>query len=547
MAKVFLGTDTVLGRTVAVKVLAPQFADDDGFVMRFRREAQAAASIGHPHIVSVFDTGSDDGVHFIVMEYVEGRTLAEILVGGGRILPDRAIDIAMDVCRALEAAHAQGVIHRDIKPGNIMLDPRGDVKVTDFGIARVTTTADTVAQTAAILGTASYLSPEQAQGQPVDGRSDIYSLGCVLYEMVTGRPPFLGDSPVAVASKQVLEQPTPASRLNPDVTADLDAVILRALAKNPANRYQSAEEMRADLERAKRGLPVDATPLLPAGATQVLDRPPAHATEVLPPTEPERRTNWVPIVVTLVLIALLGALLWFLAANVLNNDDQQTGVNVTVPDVVGKSRTQAEQDLTEAGLEIGTITRVPAADDTQQPGTVVEQDPAANTEVERETAVDLTIVAAPDQVAIPSLEGSSLEEAQATLTGLGLEPAGPQEEPSDTIDAGLVTRTDPASGTDVDPGSQVTIFVSAGPDQVPVPEVRCQSFGSAQNELDQAGLSSVISSETVPINPACPLGNKVAAQDPAPGTQVDPGTTVTLFQGVEGTTGPTGGTGETGG
>ena len=547
MAKVFLGTDTVLGRTVAVKVLAPQFADDDGFVMRFRREAQAAASIGHPHIVSVFDTGSDDGVHFIVMEYVEGRTLAEILVGGGRILPDRAIDIAMDVCLALEAAHAQGVIHRDIKPGNIMLDPRGDVKVTDFGIARVTTTADTVAQTAAILGTASYLSPEQAQGQPVDGRSDIYSLGCVLYEMVTGRPPFLGDSPVAVASKQVLEQPTPASRLNPDVTADLDAVILRALAKNPANRYQSAEEMRADLERAKRGLPVDATPLLPAGATQVLDRPPAHATEVLPPTEPERRTNWVPIVVTLVLIALLGGLLWFLAANVLNNDDQQTGVNVTVPDVVGKSRTQAEQDLTEAGLEIGTITRVPAADDTQQPGTVVEQDPAANTEVERETAVDLTIVAAPDQVAIPSLEGSSLEEAQATLIGLGLEPAGPQEEPSDTIDAGLVTRTDPASGTDVDPGSQVTIFVSAGPDQVPVPEVRCQSFGSAQNELDQAGLSSVISSETVPINPACPLGNKVAAQDPVPGTQVDPGATVTLFRGVEGPTGPTGGTGETGG
>ncbi|HEX5627551.1 MAG TPA: protein kinase, partial [Actinomycetota bacterium] len=204
MAKVFLGSDTVLGRTVAVKVLAPQFADDDGFVMRFRREAQAAASIGHPHIVSVFDTGSDDGVHFIVMEYVEGRTLAEILAGGGRILPDRAIDIAIDVCGALEAAHAQGVIHRDIKPGNIMLNPRGEVKVTDFGIARVTTTADTVAQTAAILGTASYLSPEQAQGQPVDGRSDIYSLGCVLYEMVTGRPPFLGDSPVAVASKQVL-------------------------------------------------------------------------------------------------------------------------------------------------------------------------------------------------------------------------------------------------------------------------------------------------------------------------------------------------------
>ena len=546
MAKVFLGTDTVLGRTVAVKVLAPQFADDEGFVMRFRREAQAAASIGHPHIVSVFDTGSDDGVHFIVMEYVEGRTLAEILAGGGRILPDRAIDIGMDVCRALEAAHAQGVIHRDIKPGNIMLNPRGEVKVTDFGIARVTATADTIEQTAAILGTASYLSPEQAQGQPVDGRSDIYSLGCVLYEMVTGRPPFLGDSPVAVASKQVLEQPTPPSRLNPDVTADLDAVILRALAKNPANRYQSAEEMHADLERAKRGLPVQATPLLAAGTTQVLDRPPAHPTEVLSPTEPERRTNWVPIVVTLVLIALLGALLWFLAVNVLNNDDQQTGVLVTVPNVVGDKRTQAITELEDAGLE-ATITPVPAADDTQEPGTVLEQDPAAGDEVERGTNVNLTIVEAPDQVAIPEFEGSSVEEAQATLSDLGLEPSGPVEEPSQTVDAGSVTRTDPASGEEVEPGSTVTIFVSTGAEQVAVPEVRCQSFGSAQNELSQAGLNPVISSETVEVNTACPLGRKVAEQDPAPGTQVDPGTTVMLFEGVEGPTGPTGATGETGG
>src|SRR4029453_9822999 len=375
----------------------------------------------------------------------------------------------------------------------------------------------------------------------------IYSLGCVLYEMVTGRPPFLGDSPVAVASKQVLEQPTPASRLNPDVTADLDAVILRALAKNPANRYQSAEEMRADLERAKRGLPVDATPLLPAGATQVLDRPPAHATELLPPTEPERRTNWVPIVVTLVLIALLGALLWFLAVNVLNNDDQQTGVPVTVPNVVGDKRAQAISELEDAGLEVGTITPVAAADDTQEPGTVLEQDPAAGDEVERGTKVDLTIVAAPEAVTIPDLQGASPQDAQAALLDLDLEPAGPTEEPRDTIDAGLVTPPHPPSGTGAGPGPQVTIFVATGAEQVAVPEVRCQSFGSAQNELDQAGLSSVISSESVPINQACPLGNKVAAQDPAPGTQVAPGTTVTLFQGVESTTGPTGATGETGG
>jgi serine/threonine protein kinase len=543
MAKVFLGTDTVLGRTVAIKMLAPQFADDDGFVQRFRREAQAAASIGHPHIVSVFDTGSDDGLHYIVMEYVEGKTLADYLAGGGRIMPDRAIDIAMDVCTALEAAHAQGVIHRDIKPGNIMLNERGEVKVTDFGIARVTTTADTVAQTAAILGTASYLSPEQAQGLPVDGRSDIYSLGCVLFEMVTGRPPFLGDSPVAIASKQVLEQPNPPSRLNPDVTADLDAVILRALAKNPDNRYQSAEEMRADLDRAKRGLPVDATPLL-VGTTQVIDRPPPQSTQVLPPpAEPERR-NWIPIVVTLFLIALLGGLLWFLAANLLSDDDNQTGVLVEVPNVVDQTRSQAESILEDAGFVPVIADRVPATGE-QQPGTVLEQDPKAGEQVERGSNVNLTIVGNPETVEIPDLQGQSVADAQAALTDLGLVPGGPTEESSD-IDEGLVTRTDPAAGQEADRGSTVTIFVSSGPEIVTVPGVTCQSFGSAQRDLRAAGLVPVQSSETRPPNPLCPNNqNKVAAQDPEQGAQVPVGMQVTLFPGETPTaTGPTGGTGD---
>src|SRR5262245_54124944 len=492
MAKVFLGTDTVLGRTVAIKMLAPQFADDDGFVQRFRREAQAAASISHPHIVSVFDTGSDDGVHFIVMEYVEGKTLAEYLAGGGRIMPDRAIDIAMAACEALEAADAQGVIHRDIKPGNIMLNERGEVKVTDFGIARVTApSAETVAQTAAILGTASYLSPEQAQALPVDGRSDIYSLGCVLFEMVTGRPRFMGDSRVAVASKQVLEQPVPPSRLNPDVTPDLDAVILRALSKNPANRYQSAEEMRADLDRAKRGLPVDATPLLAAGTTQVIDRPPPQSTQVLPPPDEPKRRNWIPIVVTLVLVALLGLLLWFVAANLLS-DDNQNGAMISVPNVVGETRQVAEQKLTDAGLKVGDITKVQPTDPSQTPGTVLEQDPAADEQVDRQTPVNLTIVANPAQVAIPDLQGKTVAEAQAALIDLGLVPDGPQGEPSDTVDVGRVTRTDPATGQDVDPGSTVTIFTSSGPEQVTVPLVTCQSFGSAQNELERAGLQPAI-------------------------------------------------------
>jgi eukaryotic-like serine/threonine-protein kinase len=544
MAKVFIGTDTVLGRTVAIKLLAPQFADDDGFVERFRREAQAAARIGHPHIVSVFDTGSDDGVHYIVMEYVEGRTLADFLAGGGRILPDRAIDIAEDVLTALEAAHAQGVIHRDIKPGNIMINPKGDVKVTDFGIARVTTTAETVAQTAAILGTASYLSPEQAQGQPVDGRSDIYSLGCVLYEMVSGRPPFLGDSPVAVASKQVLEQPIPPSKLNGDVTPELDAVILRALAKNPANRYQSAEEMRADLDRAKRGLPVEAPAVLAAGATQVLDRQP-QTTQVLAPQEPERSGRaWVPIAVTLVLIGLLGLLLWFLATTFLSDDNQQTGVQVPVPGVVGLSRSDAEEALEEAELVPVIERRVPATDDTQQAGTVVAQDPEEGTEVERGSIVNLTIVAQPNTVVIPNLQGASVEDAQAALLELGLEPAGPEEESSDTVDEGFVTRTDPGVGEEVEEGTPVTIFVSTGPEEVTVPLVTCQSFGSAQNEIEQAGLTPLISDQTVAENSQCPLGNKVAAQDPAAGTVLEPGDTVTLFQGEE--PAPTGPTGETG-
>jgi eukaryotic-like serine/threonine-protein kinase len=553
MAKVYRGQDTVLGRTVAIKILAPQYAEDQGFVQRFRREAQAAARISNQTIVSVFDTGSDDGVHFIVMEYVEGRTLADYLTGGGRIMPDRAIDIAIDVARALEAAHAQGVIHRDIKPGNIMLDGQGDVKVTDFGIARVTATAETVAQTAAVLGTASYLSPEQAQGQPVDVRSDIYSLGCVLFEMVTGRPPFPGDSPVTVASKHVLEQPTPPSQINHDVSPDLDAVILRALAKNPANRYQSATEMREDLERVKRGQPVEATPLLPVGVgtTQVIHRDQPAQTAVLPPTGPpeeeERSRWWIPVLVTLLILGLLGIVLFFLAQNLLE-DEQPQAQMVSVPNVVGDPRREAEQEIRDAGLEVGEIVPAPADDHPdEEPGTVIEQNPAADQQVSEGTEVILTVVAQPELVAVPDIpEGSSFEEAQSILADAGL-VAIPQDQANDTVEEGDVIGTEPPAGTDVEPESEVQVLISTGPGTVAVPEVRCQSFPSAQNELSNAGLNPVISDETVEINPACPLGNKVAAQDPAAGSDVEQGGTVTLFRGEESVpTGPTGATGATG-
>ncbi|HEU4354422.1 MAG TPA: protein kinase, partial [Actinomycetota bacterium] len=528
MAKVYEGTDTVLGRQVAIKLLAPQFADDESFVQRFRREAQAAARLSNPNVVSVFDTGTDGGVHFIVMEYVEGRTLEDYLSGGGRIMPDRAIEIAEDVCGALSAAHAQGVIHRDIKPGNIMLTPAGQVKVADFGIARITTTAETVAQTAAVLGTASYLSPEQAQGQPVDGRSDIYSLGCVLYEMVSGRAPFLGDSPVAVASKHVLEQPALPSRLNQDVTPDLDAVISRALAKNPANRYQSAEEFRADLDRVRRGMPVETTPLLapPPAATQVMA--PA-GTQVMPPTEPERSRWWIPVLVIGLIVAAIALLLWLFASDILGGDETSpTPTLVVVPSVVGDRVRVAEETLTGAGLTVADERIEVPIDDpaTQVPGTVIDQDPAADEEVVEGTAVTLTVLVAPDSVTIPPTERLSPDDARATLEAAGFVVAGFEDQPSDTVPEGDVVGTDPAAGADAPFGSEVTILVSTGAGQRAVPDVVCFSLGQAKGRIQDAGLVPVVADEQLPPNPLCPNGNKVVDTDPAPNTPVEAGSQV---------------------
>ena len=265
MGEVYRGVDTVLDRTVAIKVLLPQFARDANFVDRFRREAQAAARLNHPNLVGIYDSGADGETQFIVMEFIQGRTLDDFMSAGGRFTVPHAVEVAEKICDALAYAHVAGVIHRDIKPANVMVTRKGEVKVMDFGIARIVAGPQTAPQTSAVLGTAAYISPEQAQGQPVDGRSDIYSLGAVLYEMLTGRPPFTGDSPVAVAYKQVNESPVLPSIANPEVTPLLDAVLMRALAKNPANRYQTADEFRADLERARLGQDVLATPLMPPG------------------------------------------------------------------------------------------------------------------------------------------------------------------------------------------------------------------------------------------------------------------------------------------
>jgi eukaryotic-like serine/threonine-protein kinase len=528
MATVFKGTDTVLGRPVAVKVLSPQYSGDANFVTRFRREAQAAASLNHPNLVSVYDTGTDDGVHFIVMEYVEAKTLADYLAGGGRIMPERSIEIAEAVCDALSVAHAHGIIHRDIKPANVMITSKGDVKVTDFGIARVITGADTLAQTAAVLGTASYLSPEQAQSQPVDQRSDIYSLGVALYEMVTGRPPFSGDSPVMVASKHVLEQPTPPSKLNPDVSPELEAVIMKAMAKNPDNRYQDAEEMKADLERARLGQGVQATPLLPESARTQRIAPAGPPTAVLPPAAPEdggRRRWWIPALIIVLILAVLGGGLYLLASSLLSTNTD----SVNVPDVRGFTEEAATRTLRDAGFEVTPEFQVTT--DQGKIGEVIEQSPDAGSLLAKGETVTITVGKRPAQVEVPKLTGLTQDEAVAALEAAHLALGATSTQPSEEPD-GTVVSQDPLPGETVDKNSSVDIVLSQGPSEVTVPDVVCESLGKAESDLNKAGFQVVTSGETQ-FNVECPKNGRVAAQDPPGNSSAPSGSTVTLIESTE--------------
>jgi eukaryotic-like serine/threonine-protein kinase len=330
MAKVFAGTDRLLGRKVAVKVLSSQYAQDKTFVERFRREAQAAAGLNHPNVVSVFDTGSDDGVHYIVMEHVEGRTLAHIIGEEGALRPARAVEIAVDVCRALSSAHEKGMVHRDVKPGNILLTPDGGVKVADFGIARVAS-GEPLTVTGSVIGTASYLSPEQASGGSIDARSDIYSLGCVLYEMLTGKTPFAGDSLVSIAYKHVEEEPTAPSLVNPAVPAGLSTVVTKAMAKDPADRYQSADEMAGELREASAdAAPAKAVPT--NERTEVLPVSPGGPTTTAPlPVTVSRergRRGW-PLATAAVVLAVLA----LAVALILGRDDRLPVSRPSLPPV----------------------------------------------------------------------------------------------------------------------------------------------------------------------------------------------------------------------
>jgi serine/threonine-protein kinase len=460
MAEVYLGTDRVLGRPIAVKILSRQFARDGSFVARFRREAQAAAALNHPNVVSVFDTGSDDGTHFIVMEFVQGKTLAQVIRDDGPLLPDRAAEIAQAVAEALSFAHRAGIIHRDVKPGNIMLTRSGDVKVMDFGIARATSN-DTVTQTAAVLGTATYFSPEQAQGESVDARSDIYSLGVVLFEMLTGHPPFAGETPVSVAYKHVREDPVPPGRLNPDVPPELDAIVLKCLAKNPVNRYRTAHELAQDLGRLRSGLPVHATPLLPFEPTYV-ERA-TRATTVLPAEtveEPSTHRRWMAVLILMLILAILALGLFFLAQSLLGSP-----ALVTVPDVRRKPVAVAQNELRNRGFVpvIGRSVANPAPKDT-----VIDYQPK---QAQAGARIRLTVSTGPAPVEVPNVVCESKSQARSDLEGRGFKVriAGTDEN-AICPTPGVVARQDPLPGEQIPGGSIVRLFlVPPKPSPSPTP------------------------------------------------------------------------------
>jgi eukaryotic-like serine/threonine-protein kinase len=527
MAEVFRGFDTVLNRTVAIKILNTQFAKDKAFVERFKREAQAAARLNHPNIVGVYDHGSDDGTQYIIMEFIEGRTLADALGAGKLPTPMQSAEVAERICDALTAAHAQGVIHRDIKPENVMVTRDGTVKVTDFGIARLMTTPETAPQTSSVLGTASYLSPEQAQGLPVDARSDLYSVGAVLFEMLTGRPPFTGESPVAIAYKQVNEAPVPPSQVSPDVPSSLDPVVMRALAKNPANRYQSAAEFAEDLDRVRHGQPVLATPLLPAEgeATQVISR--SDSTQVLPPqAEPagSARKIWLGVLIGALIVALLGGTGFFIVNSL--GSPSPTPTTIAIDNVQGQTFEAAKATLESQGFVVPDPVFV--VNETVPPGTVVSQSPPSGTAAARGSRVTLTVARGPSKVQVPDLSDMTLAQAQTALSAVNLGLGSKTPQASDTVAQGLIISQSPLKGTKVAQNTLVDVVYSSGPSQVSLPDVSCLTFSVAKAQLVALGLQAQYSATTVPLG-TCPSANLVTSTTPTSGTKVAVGTTITVF------------------
>ncbi len=536
MAEVHRGRDLRLGREVAVKVLRSDLARDPSFQVRFRREAQASASLNHPAIVAVYDTGEDrtttGATPYIVMEYVEGETLRDVIRREGQLSPERAMRFAADVCGALDFSHRNGIVHRDVKPGNVMITPEGAVKVMDFGIARaVSDSAATMTSTAAVIGTAQYLSPEQARGEGVDARSDVYSVGSMLYELVTGAPPFTGDSPVAVAYQHVREDPRLPSSINPRVPPELDAIVLKSMSKNPANRYQSAAEMRNDLLRALAGQRVEATPVMgDAEKTTILAAPPGgydYGEEDWDDQDDARRRKRriIAIVAAVAAVLLIGGVV---AAVLLNRDPEQPAVQqVAVPGILNQDQAAAEAALKAAGLEVGTVTQAPSDED--QVGKVIQTDPAGGTRVDEGTTVNLTVGTGPDAITVPNVVGLTEDEARANLENAGFTGSVSTRQVSSLAEEGRVTAVTPEQNSQASPSQAIVLSISLG--TIKLPDVQGKTEAEARSILTDAGFSdSQIVTQSVERDDAT-QGTVVETQ-PGPNSAVGAGQEITLLVAV---------------
>jgi len=558
MAEVYRARDLRLDRIVAIKTLRADLARDQTFQARFRREAQSAASLNNPAIVAVYDTGEDMStgvpVPYIVMEYVDGRTVRDLLIEGHRLLPERSLEIISGVLRALEYSHQAGIVHRDIKPGNVMVTRNGDVKVMDFGIARAMSDAQaTMTQTAQVIGTAQYLSPEQARGERVDARSDLYSTGCLLYELLTGRPPFTGDSPVAIAYQHVRENPIPPSRLDPDVPPWADAIVLRAMAKSPNDRYQTAAEMQADIQRAASGMQVAAMAPPPTRAdyygyqdrTQRMGPQTAMGMGGAPTAvspyqqggyqpgyggdydgggeEPRRSwaRRWLPWLIPLLVV--IGAVV---AAAILLTGG---GKGTFVPQVNNLPQAQAVAQVKAAGL----VPQVVMQSSSSVPkGDVINTNPPNGNSISKGGTVTLYVSSGAKNVNVPSLQGKTTSQAEQELTSLGLN-YNLQSDPQSTLPQNTVDHTSPVAGTSVAPGSSVTLFISGG--GVQVPEVTGIPVNSAIASLQSSGFTYKIDYTPGPQGTQPGL---VWQQQPAQGTTEPKGYQVTLLVQPQATASP---------
>jgi len=584
MAEVYLADDLQLGREVAVKVLHAQFAADPAFIQRFRQEAQSAANLNHPNIVNIYDWGNtydwrdQVDLYYIVMEYVEGRDLKEILREEGRLIPERAAEIAAEVCAALQFAHRGNLVHRDIKPHNIFITNIGQVKVMDFGIAREGNGGG-ITQTGMVMGTPQYISPEQAQGLAVDGRSDIYSLGIVLYEMLTGQVPFDDPNPVTITYKQVREDPMPPSVIDPEIPTTLEAIVMKAMSKNPANRFQNAQEMKADLLRFLEGMPVSATPVLPEAAY-------ASAAPAAPAVRAGRKWPWIAaaavvvLIITGVVLALvlgggggkvevpnlqgiteqqakailegLGLQLGDVADQYIEEESEEAGiivsqdpewgtmlakgekVNVTVsrelrmPEVEGMTRAEAENALKGLGISVIEIQNVPVESE-EEADIVLSQEPAGGSLISPSISVRLEVGVEQKKVEVPDVVGDVLESAKEALQDAGFQ-VEVVEEASSEVEEGLIIRQSPLANQKALEGSVVTIWVSTGPSAVEVPDVRTELEEDAKGILTDAGLSYTV----IPQDTTDPTEvGRVIDQVPLPGAMVDAGYNVRIFVGRE--------------